>query len=96
MKSLIITGLVFCGLCGVSYGQNVVNYGYGPVVVNPPVPVVIATVPAVVYKPVVVYQPVQVLVPVIHSIPAPVYAVPEIRRNCWNWIRPQPIYYYYQ
>lgn len=96
MKSLLAAGLICCGLCGISYGQNVVNYGYGPVVANPPVPVVVAAAPAVVYKPMVVYQPVQVLVPLVQPIPAPVYVVPEVRRSCWNWFHPQPTYYYYQ
>ena len=95
MKSLLMAGLIVCGMCGISYGQNVVNYGYGPVIVYP-APVAVTTVPVVVYKPVVVYQPVQVLVPLAQPIPAPVYVVPEVRRNCWHWIRPQPTYYYYQ
>jgi len=95
MKKLLAAMLIVCGLCGISHGQNVVvNYGYGPVMVNP-APVVVAQVPVVVYRPVVVYQPVQVLVPLVQPIPAPIYIVPEVRRSCWNMIRPQPAYYYY-
>lgn len=90
MKKLLGAMVMVCVMCGISHGQN---YGYGPVVVNP-VPVVVTQVPVVVYKPVVVYQPVQVLVPVVQPIPAPIYVVPEVRRSCWNWIRPQPTYYY--
>lgn len=95
MKKFLIAIVLACGLTSVSDAQNiVVNYGYGPVVVTQ-APVV-QQVPVVVYKPVVVYQPVQVLVPVVQQIPAPVYTVPEVRRSCWNWIHPQPIYYYGQ
>ena len=95
MKKFLLAVLLVCGMSGVSSAQGFVNYGYGPVYV----PVVQVAAPVVVYKPVVVYQPVGVLlpVPVVQPFPAPVYYVPEIRRNCWNWFQPQPVrYYYYQ
>lgn len=95
MKKLFVVAIILCGFCDVANAQNVINYGYGPVVVQAQ-PVFVAAAPVVVYKPVVVYQPVQVLVPV---VPAPVLCpvVPEIRRPCWNWFHPQrPAYYYYQ
>lgn len=91
MKSLL-AAFMFCAMCGISYGQNVVNYGYGPVVVQPTHPVVV-TQPVVVYKPVVVYQPVQVLVPVVQQVLVPVYIVPPVRRY---WIQQYQIVYYYQ
>lgn len=101
MKSLLAVGLIFYGLCGISYGQNVVNYGYGPVVVNPQIPVVVAEVPSVIYKPVVVYQPVQVLVPAVQYVPMAIGYnivptttwVPVVRRNHWFCPTYQSIYY---
>jgi hypothetical protein len=94
MKKLFVAIMMMCGLCEMANAQNVVNYGYGPVVVQVQ-PVFVAPAPIVVYKPVVVYQPVGVLVPV---VPAPVWypIVPEVRRPCWNWFHVQrPTYYYY-
>lgn len=95
MKKLFVAIMMLCGFCGIANAQNVINYGYGPVVVQAQ-PVFVAPAPIVVYKPVVIYQPVGVLVPV---VPAPVWypIVPEVRRSCWNWFHAQrPVYYYYQ
>lgn len=89
MKSLLAV-FMFCAMCGISYGQNVVNYGYGPVIVQP-TPVVV-TQPVVIYKPVVVHQPVQVLVPVVQQVLVPVYIVPQVHK-CWIQ-QPQIVYYY--
>lgn len=97
MKKLIWAIILVCGFCGSAHAQNVVNYGYGPVIVQPQT-IVVPAVPVVVYKPVVVYQPVQILVPVIQQVPAPVIypVVPEIRRPCWNHMYQPRLWYYYQ